>query len=384
MEIIRNNVTNQELRVLYVIPSLAKGGAQRLLLDICKELGNRKGFEYLIVILEATNEYKELSKGIKIVHCEVKIRSFKMDDLKNDLTAWDKILEEFKPDIIHSHLYLADLIATSRILPDVKYFCHVHGRTTQYEKLPVFKFFLNPKSYILHQLEKYYIKKRQKKAGAKVFTVSTYYKDYLLNNLGGSIVILPNAINCHLFYFPEEKNIGNPLRLISVGRLVKNKNHLFLLEVAAYLKEAGIIFEMIILGEGPLIYTLRQNLKELGLEEDVILKGNVENPEDFYQHSHIYLHSALDEPFGLALLEAMSAGLPVICLDGKGNRELIEQGKNGFMFAKPDVAGFAEKIIILMNNPDEYKKMSGYAKNFAAKYDIKLYVDRLVESYVNS
>jgi len=80
----------------------------------------------------------------------------------------------------------------------------------------------------------------------------------------------------------------------------------------------------------------------------------------------------------------MAAGLPVVCLDGKGNRDIIEQGKNGCMIFEQNPTLFAEKIIEICQDKEMYTSMSTYAVNFAKQYDIVPYVDRLLELYTKS
>ena len=63
----------------------------------------------------------------------------------------------------------------------------------------------------------------------------------------------------------------------------------------------------------------------------------------------------------------MAAGLPVITLDGKGNRDIIEQGKNGYMIYEQDAELFAQTIIDLWNDKEKYQQMSKYAQQFAVK-----------------
>jgi glycosyltransferase involved in cell wall biosynthesis len=96
------------------------------------------------------------------------------------------------------------------------------------------------------------------------------------------------------------------------------------------------------------------------------------------------LHPASYEPFGLVILEAMASGLPVICLNGKGNVGLNVEGKTGFMIDPPDAKKFADKILFLKNNPDEYSKISEYCVNFAKDYDIEIYCKKLVDIYQNA
>ena len=77
----------------------------------------------------------------------------------------------------------------------------------------------------------------------------------------------------------------------------------------------------------------------------------------------------------------MASGLPVVTLDGKGNRDLIEQGKNGYMIYDQDPELFADRIIEIWNDKIKYREMSEFAQKFAKQYDMKNYVEQLLDLY---
>ena len=179
-------------------------------------------------------------------------------------------------------------------------------------------------------------------------------------------------------------NSSKKINLVSIGNLVLKKNHAFSIEVAKILKSKNIFFELNILGEGFERNNLTSLIKEYNLEDSVFLRSMVTNVKDYLKEADIYLHPASYEPFGLVILEAMASGLPVICLNGKGNVELNVEGKTGFMIDPPDAKMFADKILFLKNNPDEYSKISEYCVNFAKDYDIEIYCKKLVDIYQNA
>ena len=117
------------------------------------------------------------------------------------------------------------------------------------------------------------------------------------------------------------------------------------------------------------------------LINQVHLLGNVHDVPSYLRQATFFIHTALYEPFGLVLLEAMATGLPVISLDGKGNRDIILNGKNGYLLQENEPAMFVSKIIDLMNDGEKYQLISEYARSFAENYDIKKYVEKLVEYY---
>jgi glycosyltransferase involved in cell wall biosynthesis len=122
-------------------------------------------------------------------------------------------------------------------------------------------------------------------------------------------------------------------------------------------------------------------VRAAGLDDRVLFHGNVHDVERWMRDSHIYLHTAKYEPFGLVFLEAMAAGLPCVTLDGKGNRDLIEEGRNGFLLEREDAPAFADRIVELATDPERYREISAYAQGFAKTYDIVAATGRLVDFY---
>ena len=140
---------------------------------------------------------------------------------------------------------------------------------------------------------------------------------------------------------------------------------------------------MVFLGDGP---TLNDNIeysKKLNVSKFVKFIGNTQDIRPFLKSSNIFLHTAKYEPFGLVILEAMASGLPVVTLDGGGNRDIIDHGINGFIFEKQIPLFFAKQIIELNNNTPLYNKISKNGIETAKKYDIKNYIKNLLNLYRN-
>ena len=197
-----------------------------------------------------------------------------------------------------------------------------------------------------------------------------------------SIFPLSNAIDYTRFYSGQTRILPHgKLRLISVGSLVPKKNQRLLIEIAATLKAIHLDFEFLILGDGPERPQLEEEIAVQGLTGLVHLLGNV-NDVPFYLHqATLFIHPAIYEPFGLVLLEAMAAGLPVISLDGGGNRDIVVDGKNGFLIQENDAGLFVEKINYLLTHSNHYESMSVFSQHFAKQYDISIYIDQLMEFY---
>jgi glycosyltransferase involved in cell wall biosynthesis len=80
----------------------------------------------------------------------------------------------------------------------------------------------------------------------------------------------------------------------------------------------------------------------------------------------------------------MASGLPVVTLDGGGNRMLIEQGKNGFLVEDNSIKTFSDSIIELVQNKALYHHISNNATEFALQFDINHYIDKLIDIYQKS
>jgi len=113
--------------------------------------------------------------------------------------------------------------------------------------------------------------------------------------------------------------------LISVGELNKNKNHIAGIMAVAQLRNKKLHY--VICGQGELKEKLLQKSKMLGIEEQIHLLGYRRDIYEIYKMADIYLHPSYREGLPVALMEAMAIGLPIICSDIRGNRDLLGNGK---------------------------------------------------------
>ena len=178
----------------------------------------------------------------------------------------------------------------------------------------------------------------------------------------------------------KKQNGERPI-LTTIGSLVDKKGQNLAIKIVAELKKRGIDVVLNILGEGPNRTKLEELIEKLELPDRIFLRGNVDDPENFLQNSLLYLHTASYEPFGLVLLEAMACGLPVVCADGGGNRDIIEEGVNGFLVKERNPKQLADKIELLLTDSALRQQMSTNAHSFAQHFSIETYVDRLLELY---
>lgn len=382
-QVITQFIFFREMKILHVIPTLLKGGAERLVSDICIELAKRKGVEVKVAILHNVSQYKFLSNKLDIEICpsEVTLSIFKRT--KANLEPLNRLIRSFQPDILHSHLYEAEVVTREQVFENIKYISHLHGKMKILKKSSV-KDCLS-KQGLIRLYERRRMMEKYKSCNNSFIAISNDVKNFFEREIGigkFNIKVLHNAIDLKRFSLSGDKSKPEgKLKLVSVGSLVPRKAQDFLIDVAHILKNKGVGFELNILGEGELRASLERKIMDLSLKNEVVLRGMVDHPESFLKNAHIYVHSATNEPFGLVLIEAMAAGLPVVSTFGGGNRDIIIDGKNGFMIYQRDPELFAEKLIDLSHNEIRYCQMSNDAREFSKGFSIREYVDKLLEFY---
>ncbi len=126
----------------------------------------------------------------------------------------------------------------------------------------------------------------------------------------------------------DEKTI-----LISVGRLAKEKNWDTLLEAAAQLLRKNPHLQLVILGEGAERKDLLRHARNLGVDQQVDLPGNIPPAEipGYLTAADIFCFASITETQGLVTMEAMAAGLPIAAIDATGTRDAVDDGVEGFL-----------------------------------------------------
>lgn len=353
-------------------------------MEICNRLIDMPNVEVCLISLSDKNDFTNLDYKIKpiIVKSDISLSLYKKNII--NVTALQNFIETFRPDIIHTHLFVADIVSRCCYYPSAKWFTHCHGNLPELRKFKL-KTFLHKETFIRYFERRFLLKRYKINGGNSFIAISKFTQDYFRLNLKKyPIFLLPNAIDFNRFH--RVTNIlpdNHKLSLINIGSLVYNKNQSFLIEVVEELLKRNIDVELNLIGDGVDKTMLSDLIKEKGLTNNVHLLGKIDNVEEYLWLSHIYVHSALSEALGLTIIEAMAAGVPVVSLDGFGNRDLISNGINGFMLFSKSVNLFTEAVIELWKNQELYMAISKNAVESAKNYDISSYTEKLIDIYIS-
>lgn len=178
-----------------------------------------------------------------------------------------------------------------------------------------------------------------------------FYKKQLANTKCKCFYV-PNILDT----VPERLSRLNEKRLISVGRLSREKAYEDLFDVFQLIHKKEPSWRLDIIGDGAQKNLLGDRIFAEGWTDCVKLHGFQDKTyiNNLLSKSSIYLMSSITESFGIVLIEAMSHGLPCVAFDSaEGATELIEDGKNGFLISYRNKEEYAKKVIELIQNKKE-------------------------------
>lgn len=157
--------------------------------------------------------------------------------------------------------------------------------------------------------------------------------------------------------------------LITAGEMIERKNQKFLLEVVKKIKEKESSVKLIVCGHGRLENSLKLKTKELGIEDNVIFTGYRTDIYRILGLSEVFLFSSLQEGLPVAVMEAMAVGLPVVCSKVRGNADLVDNGKGGYVPEQFDVNIWSDLIYSLLMDKNRLKSFGEYNIDKIKEYD---------------
>lgn len=155
----------------------------------------------------------------------------------------------------------------------------------------------------------------------------------------------------------EDKALMEKSYMVAVSRLVPTKGRADMINIYKNLKNKYNIKEKLyILGDGDIKSQLQAQIDKLGLQDDVLLLGQKENPYIWMKNAKVFLHTSYGEGFGLVFVESMIMGTPVIAYDcPTGPKDILSNGY-GILVQTGDKEKFTEVVANFLNQPDEYGK----------------------------
>lgn len=365
-----------------MIPDLRKGGAERLVLDMAHQhMAN--GHKVNIITFRDRDEYPDLSADVntETIPSEVVYRLGGKDVINT--AEFDARIRELNPDIIQSHLTEAEFISRHDPLKSAEYVSHWHGCYTLTNPRPFSEYLTKDAYWKINAISQ--LKRRYKESNNQYLCISEFIKGYVNRALSPpkqNLHVIPNGCDLTNFKYEQVDKPANEFNLVSVGSFHWYKNHLFLLKVMKRLHEKGFKdIKLTFLGDGAMREKLEAYTSENDLRNCVSFKGYVDNTTDHLNKANVLVHSAIDEPFGLVLLEAMSCKLPIVAFRSGGIPEIVQHERTGFLTEVNDVEAFVSYILELKGSKQLEDHMGSRGGEVVQQFSIENYVEQVEDLY---
>lgn len=209
-------------------------------------------------------------------------------------------------------------------------------------------------------------------------------KSYFSNRIQRKSIVIPNPVNTG-DYQGRALEYKKDRRIVSVGRLLPQKNQKMLIKAFSKVHRSYPDYELVIYGEGPERNKLEGTIKELHLEKAVTLAGRNKNIFEALLTAEMFVLSSDFEGMPNALMEAMSVGLPVISTRVSGADEIIVNGKNGLLIDCGDEDGLSNAMMTYISNPSIAKSCAICGIDINRTHSIRTAMDKwlnFIEIYI--
>jgi glycosyltransferase involved in cell wall biosynthesis len=189
----------------------------------------------------------------------------------------------------------------------------------------------------------------------QLLTVSSALKNNIEQQIGVDSIVVPNMLGKEFHYVKQDKTERKTIQLITTGRLIPEKHFDMLIQAIANI--SSLPLKLNIIGNGSEKNRLQKSIKELHLEDKVHLMGYKSKQEivALLQESEIFVLPSQSETFGVAYIEALACGLPIIATDCGGPRDIVTTN-NGLLIPRNNQQALEQAIIQMSNNLSSYDK----------------------------
>jgi L-malate glycosyltransferase len=197
------------------------------------------------------------------------------------------------------------------------------------------------------------------------------------------IEVIPNFVDTERFKRTNKEHFRQALCpngervLVHVSNFRPVKRAGDVVEVFTRLRSQGLPVKLLLVGDGPDRMSVEHQARASGFYEDVRFLGKQDPVEEILSIADVFIMPSGSETFGLAALEAMACGVPVVATQIGGIPELVQEGVDGFLCELGDVEALTERTRQLVTDDDLHKKMAAAALDRAATFNI----DRIVPAY---
>ena len=351
-------------RVLFLVPTLSGGGAERVTVTLLEHL-NRSRFEPHLALVDRVGPL------LKDLPADIPLHDLKAGRVRRAFPGILRLARKLKPQVIHSamvELNLATVLLRPFLPPGLRVLIREDtspgALIAQGRKHPLIWDWLYRQLY---------------RRADKIICVGDHVLDDLADTFAvprSKLVRVYNPVDLELARRLAEGG-GNPYpgsgpHLIAAGRLAREKGFDLLLDAMPLVHAAVADADLTILGEGPLRSDLLDQRDKLGLAGVIQLPGFQPNPYPYFKHADLFVLPSRWEGFGLAAIEALAVGTPVVATDCPGAvREVLAGCPIARLVPPSNPKALAEAIIAALKSPQSGFDSPKSLNSFLSRFDVK-------------
>lgn len=355
----------EKTNVMILIPQLNTGGIQKMIIELAAHL-DKNQINVLIVSLKPRSGefFENIADKYQL---NVRYLNKKSGVDFSVIPAIYNVIKEFHPDVIHANqrtltyaLWPAVLYGT----PKIMYTVH------------------NIADKDAHGIDRRIIKFAHQIFGAQLVAIS----DLCRKSIAQVYQIEETAIPCiyngvNVSFFRRPAFIERSINYLAVGRMSPQKNYLLMLKAFATVHKIYPETTLTILGDGEDREKLENFCKINGLSNSVTMPGNVSNVRDYMWRAQAFLMSSDYEGLPVTILEAMSAGMPIVATKAGGIVDIVEDGINGCLIDIGDEKGLTDAMLHIYENEKLRNDFGAKSEILALKYSIDNCADAYLQLY---
>lgn len=358
------------MRIVHFIDTAGVGGAETVMMQCVQGLQS-DGHD--VEVWHIGNDWVAeqcKSKGIKVRQVWAPALYKHIYTLPLFLMLFLLQIYRYRVTVLHSHIYPAiSAVAFIAIFPGFRHIGTLHDT-----------WFLDSRFSVRRIILKY-----AAATGTKLIVIS----NAMLNEVSSRLDIKPsrffvvyNGTDGRHYHPAEDENNKEIINIVSVARLITRKRMDLIIDAVRDLNSRALSLHAVIVGNGELHDKLSKMINERGLSDCVHLLGERQDIADILRHGDIFLLPSDNEGLPCSIIEAMACGLSIIATDVGGVSELVEDGKNGYLFPAGDLGELVnciEKLAVNSKLREQFGKAS--RQLFEERFDTTVMVANHLKVY---
>ena len=327
------------IKVIHIISRLAYGGAEKLLLDLCRKVDKEK-FVVSIIVFERDNPLKAQFEAAGI-HVEFFEKKGKFD--RGIVEQMATYLKNENPDVVHTHLFAADFWGGQAAL-----------------RAGVAKIVSTKHDNMSEGCVRNFLGRRMRRQFDRVIAISQATQKFLIKKekiAENKTVVIYNGIDVNKFMVEDSQILqSDVIRFGCIGRLSREKGFTYLVRAMHFLKNKD--WHLTLVGDGQERKELEQMAHVVDDQGRIEFAGMVEDVRPQLAEMDVLVLPSVSEGLGLVILEAALAGKFVIGSNVGGIPEIITDKETGLLFSAKNLEQLVRALDWVNDNREEARKMA--------------------------